>query len=211
MNQVTVNVGTLAEDAGLTVRTIQHWSDVGVLRPTLATRNQGKGKHKEFDASAPYFGERTWARIAGRLAQMGAPVGNIKLIIDRMRVFSTDWIEDGLAKKAPHVSMDMLLSTDPVGLALLGRAVILAVAVDDNKEVMWCQALNVASPDDVKKETVWSAEHAARIGLPGEKFTTFDEVEVRIPYEFIAEFPAFYMLNLSLILKPLVDEKAKEA
>lgn len=211
MERVTVNVSALAQETGETVRTIQHWSDLGILRPDIATRNQGRGRHRQFDACRPFFGERSWALIAHHLSTIGIPLGDMKIFIDSLRRHTTDHIDGSGPKDFTGFQIgpaaERCMSTGPVGRALLGRTVILVAAVSSSMEAHWKVALDVESTEAVKKSDVWDDEALRRAGFPDDFPREWIEpVAITIPYEFLIEFPAFYAINLSLALKPLCEE-----
>src|SRR3954468_17881312 len=85
----TCGTGVLVEDTGETARTLQHWSDLGILEPLPGTHKQGRGVQREFPADLPH-GERTWALIASALNKRRIALGEIKLIISNLRKMSRD-------------------------------------------------------------------------------------------------------------------------
>jgi DNA-binding transcriptional MerR regulator len=80
----TVSLAALVEDSGESARTLQHWSDLGILKPLPATSKRGRGYHRAFRAE-PFYGERVWALLASALNKLRIPLGDIKLIIDHLR------------------------------------------------------------------------------------------------------------------------------
>jgi hypothetical protein len=73
----------LAERVGVTMRTVQHWSDLGVILSSPNTRKQGRGKHREFSPD-----EVRWARVATSLHSFGVPVVWTRDILRRIRAMS---------------------------------------------------------------------------------------------------------------------------
>src|SRR3954467_6637852 len=80
----TVNIGVLVEDTGETPRTLQHWSDLGILHPLPATDKRGRGYYREF-SSEPHHGERAWALVASALSKLRIPLGELRRIVDTLR------------------------------------------------------------------------------------------------------------------------------
>ena len=80
----TVGVGQLVEDTGEAPRTLQHWSDLSILRPLPATNKRGRGHHREFSAE-PHHGERAWALVASALSKLRIPLGELRRIVDTLR------------------------------------------------------------------------------------------------------------------------------
>jgi DNA-binding transcriptional MerR regulator len=80
-----VNIGVLAADTGEAARTLQHWSDLGILRPRATTDKRGRGYYREFVAS-PFHGERVWALVASALAKLRVPLGDIRRVMDFLRL-----------------------------------------------------------------------------------------------------------------------------
>lgn len=80
-----VTISALAEDTGEKARTLQHWSDVGILRPVPHSHHQGRGFYREFPAE-PLFGERIWALLASSFAKLRIPLGEIKIVTDELRI-----------------------------------------------------------------------------------------------------------------------------
>jgi hypothetical protein len=74
----TVGIGVLVEDTGETARTLQHWCDLGVLKPLPGTHKRGRGVAREFPAAFPTYEERSMALIASRLNRLRIPLAIIK-------------------------------------------------------------------------------------------------------------------------------------
>jgi hypothetical protein len=70
-----VGAGELAEEAGVSIRTIQFWTDAGVLRVIRSTHRKGRGNHRLYNAEPPLFGERACALIAAELHRLRIPIG----------------------------------------------------------------------------------------------------------------------------------------
>jgi hypothetical protein len=82
----TVTLSTLVADTGEPVRTIQYWSDLGVLRAERSTDRQGRGNRRVYQAE-PLFGERKYALLASAMNKLRIPVGDIRSFIDADRLF----------------------------------------------------------------------------------------------------------------------------
>jgi hypothetical protein len=81
-SEATVGLATLVRDTGERVRTIQNWTDAGVLRPTISKR--GKGYHRAF-SSEPFYGERAFALLASALGSLRVPHHEMALITNHLR------------------------------------------------------------------------------------------------------------------------------
>jgi hypothetical protein len=79
-----VGIGVLVGDTGERQRTLQHWSDLGILRPEPATDKRGRGYYREFQA-APYGGERAWALLASALSKLRIPLSDVKRVVEIFR------------------------------------------------------------------------------------------------------------------------------
>lgn len=66
------SINTLAEDTRQSVRTLQHWCDLGVLVAEPATEKKGRGYHREFKDD-----ERKWALLASALNKLRVPLTDI--------------------------------------------------------------------------------------------------------------------------------------
>ena len=65
---------------GVKLRTLQFWTDQGVLEPFKETDRQGKGVARRYDKT-----EALWALIATELDRYKMPVGEVRWIIDQLR------------------------------------------------------------------------------------------------------------------------------
>lgn len=108
----TVGVGVLAADTGESVRTLQHWSDLGILQPLEATHKQGRGYHREFPAGLPH-GERTWALIASALNRIRIPLADIKRTVSNLR-----WDAEREAKAGNETIYGRAIAGHPIVLFL---------------------------------------------------------------------------------------------
>lgn len=79
----TYSIGDIADAHGEKPRTVQFWSDAGVLKPIGDSNRRGKGTHRRFDET-----EMRLAGLAKRLAAMSCPVGELALICDFARSFT---------------------------------------------------------------------------------------------------------------------------
>jgi DNA-binding transcriptional MerR regulator len=80
----TVTLSTLVADTGETARTINHWTDVGILRPIRSTDRKGRGNRRYYPAE-PLHGERKHALMASALNKLRIPLAEIKEMIDTDR------------------------------------------------------------------------------------------------------------------------------
>src|SRR4051812_35211978 len=85
MPQHEVGAGFLADEAGVPIRTIQFWTDAGVLQAAPESDRQGRGRHRVYDATPPYHGELAWTLIAAELHRLHAPVGVMRRLIQFLR------------------------------------------------------------------------------------------------------------------------------
>ncbi len=76
-----VGAGVLAEEAGVPLRTIQFWTDAGVLKVEPDSDRRGRGRHRVY-RTEPQFGERACALIAREMQRMRVPVGMMRIAID---------------------------------------------------------------------------------------------------------------------------------
>ncbi len=77
-----IGAGELADEVGVPVRTIQFWTDAGVLKALPGTDRKGRGRHRLYNAAPPFFGERACALIAAEMHRFRVPVGVMRSIID---------------------------------------------------------------------------------------------------------------------------------
>jgi DNA-binding transcriptional MerR regulator len=112
----TVQVGVLVEDSGEKLRTIQHWSDLGILRPERVSDKKGRGNYRIYRAE-PLYGERTYALLASAFAKLRLPLGDIRHLI--------------YAERLMHDPVELLDKNDPhLEVALLHRAEL----IEDQKK-----------------------------------------------------------------------------
>jgi len=81
----TVQIKQIIEDTGEKPRTIQYWTDYGILRAEVLSDRQGRGTHRTYRAE-PWGGERTWAIVASALYRSRTPVAELKKWMDAMRL-----------------------------------------------------------------------------------------------------------------------------
>lgn len=82
----TVTLSTLVADTGEPVRTIQYWTDLGVLHAERSTNRKGRGNRRSYRAE-PLHGERKYALLASAMNKLRIPVGDIRSILDADRLF----------------------------------------------------------------------------------------------------------------------------
>jgi hypothetical protein len=138
-----------------------------------------------------------WAVIASALNELRIPLGDIKQIIERFRLFvrSDNDVE-------PAIGWEQAMMTTPFGRALLGRFEVIMVALGDDSTAGWSSIVSAPSIEAVKSATMWSKE-----------FTGWDadyeqvaKLKIEAPWEFLALHSACYVLNLTKILAPLRKE-----
>lgn len=76
----TVTLSTLVADTGETPRTLNHWTDIGILRPQQTTDRKGRG-NRRFYAAEPFYGERKYALLASAMNRLRLPLVDIKMLI----------------------------------------------------------------------------------------------------------------------------------
>jgi DNA-binding transcriptional MerR regulator len=114
-----VNIAVLVKDTGEKARTLQHWSDLGILRPEANSDKRGRGYYREYKAS-PNFGERPWALIASALSQQRIPLGDVRHIIDQLRPYLVSPQASGVRQKQFEASaLYQALTTDRDVILLL--------------------------------------------------------------------------------------------
>lgn len=88
----TYTIGEIAAAHGQSTRTVQFWTDMGVLHPVKQSNRKGKGTHRRFDEA-----EMRFAGLAKRLAAMNSPVGEIIEVINSIRSIDTAKVADAAA------------------------------------------------------------------------------------------------------------------
>ena len=106
-----VAAGFLAEEAGVPVRTIQFWTDAGVLEAIPESDRQGRGRHRAYKAAPPLYGERACALIAAEMHRLRLPVGVMKGITFMLR-----WKKDG--KLEPNFVTAVALRGEPMSILI---------------------------------------------------------------------------------------------
>jgi|RhiMetdeSRZDD1v2_1073273.scaffolds.fasta_scaffold62023_1 hypothetical protein len=81
----TVTLSTLVADTGETPRTLNSWSDFGILLAERSTERRGRGHRRRYRAE-PMYGERKWALLASALSKLRLPLAEIKHLIYSMRL-----------------------------------------------------------------------------------------------------------------------------
>jgi DNA-binding transcriptional MerR regulator len=163
-----VTLSALVADTGETPRTLNHWTDIGILRPTRTTDRKGRGNRRYY-AAEPQYGERKYALLASALNKLRLPLSDIKHLIyaDRLLHDPVDQLKD-LALDPAHVEHALRHRADhekdlrekgfvfPVDAALAGEqniyAVIAARPHDPVRPFQTCylrQALPTQPWDDV--------------------------------------------------------------
>jgi len=117
----TLSLADLMKITGERRRSIQHWTDVGILKPEPGTTGHGPGVHRAYNS-----GEAVYALIAGELNRRKLPVSEILSITEALRatkraarIAKEGPLSIGLAEQVYH---DLLLRW-----ALYGRYPVLLV------------------------------------------------------------------------------------
>jgi hypothetical protein len=121
----TVTLSTLVADTGETPRTLNSWSDFGILLGERSTERRGRGTRRRYSAE-PMYGERKWALLASALAKLRLPLAEIKYLTYGMRLM---YEPDGLARRfAPNPEQLEFSQRDVLfEAALAGEPNVLAV------------------------------------------------------------------------------------
>ena len=133
----TVTLSTLVADTGETPRTLNHWTDIGILRPKHTTDRKGRG-NRRFYAAEPLHGERKYALLASAMNRLRLPLVDIKMLIyaDRLHYDPVDdlrqyadpkHIEIALQHREQHERDKVLGSTHPYEAALAGEQNVFVV------------------------------------------------------------------------------------
>lgn len=80
----TCTLGTLVADTGETPRSLNNWSDLGILRACRSTERRGRGIRRRYPAE-PLYGERKYALLASALMKIRLPLVHVKSIVDLLR------------------------------------------------------------------------------------------------------------------------------
>ena len=83
----TCTLSTLVADTGETPRTLNSWSDLGILRALRATEKRGRGRRRHYPAE-PLYGERKYALLASALIKLRIPHGEIRDILEGDRALN---------------------------------------------------------------------------------------------------------------------------
>jgi DNA-binding transcriptional MerR regulator len=86
MAMKSVTLSTLVADTGETARTINHWTDIGILKPLRTSDRKGRGNRRYYPAE-PLFGERKYALLASAMNKLRLPLASIRDLIDADRSF----------------------------------------------------------------------------------------------------------------------------
>jgi hypothetical protein len=186
------------QDTGESARTLQHWSDLGILQPLPETHKKGRGYHREFPAPAPYYGERTWALIASAMNEIRIPLGDIKRFVDGLRLL-IERRAIRLSDQEDPARLARALSVEPIGRALTGRFEIILLAMGKTGKLDWASIVSEESTEKVRQS------YTLRLSLDddAERIEMFEKVAMSAPADFLTDHRASYVLNLTRILEPL--------
>jgi hypothetical protein len=183
----SVGIGVLVDDTGLRPRTLQHWSDLGILKPEPSGFKRGRGFSHEYPAAPPSYEERSLALFAAALNDARMPLHTIKA--------ATDFFRPLMTPNTPRA-----LRQTPLGRALLGAFELMLVPIKRDEGFDWAAAKSAPSLAEFEDVQHWdlSTETERRT------FTTYGNIPVTVPVDFARDFPAMLLLNLSKIFEPLV-------
>jgi len=137
----TVTLSTLVADTGEAYRTLQHWSDLNILRAERSSDKKGRGIRRRYRAE-PLYGERAHALMASALNKLRLPLGDIRHLIYANRLHH-DPVEL-LDKNDPHLEQELRNRAErakhggqhPYEAALAGeRNVLLVIAPREHDPV----------------------------------------------------------------------------
>lgn len=185
----TVSLSTLVNDTGETVRTLQYWSDLQILRPEPTSDRKGRGRAREY-AAEPYFGERKWALVAAALNRLRLPVNEIRSVVDMVRKFGApDFSKPGQSEREAIVRFEYsefysAIAGKGEALVLIGKSILDG---NDCIDVHWLPPISkdMTEPRDA---------------------VVLDSPEMRFMNQingFMREYASAHCLNLSKIFEPL--------
>jgi hypothetical protein len=185
----------LQADTGESVRTLQYWTDIGLLRSIPTTVRRGRGLHRIFRADPPFHGERTWALIASEMNKWRLPIGMVKQIIDRMRENMR------FPEKEPPIGWKKLMDNNPIGRALQGKLVLVLIGLGEAEPSI--SFVNIEENEEDLVPTVVFEK-----GLIGnqEDFPLYERLSAKLPAEFLLNSSSGYLLNLTRTLHSLRSE-----
>lgn len=191
----TCTLKTLVADTGETARSLNNWTDIGVLKPLASSNRAGRGNRRYYPAE-PMFGERKYALLASAFMKLRLPLADIKHLIYAQRLMldpldEIDYLDpahkghakrirdDREAMKATHPRF-----VEPFEAALNGEQniyVVIASHPDDKVRPFHTAYL---------RQHEWDEEMAAR----GNN---------KLMLSVMADTKAAVVLNLSKIFEPL--------
>jgi DNA-binding transcriptional MerR regulator len=196
----TVTLSTLVADTGETPRVLNHWTDIGILRPQQTTDRQGRG-NRRFYAAEPLYGERKYALLASAMNKLRLPLVDIKHLIYADRL-SFDPVDD-LRKYADPKHLEFALrnrasleeskkknpTVHPYEAALAGEANIFTVITTRQDDQVWPFRSVLLRQDELDPEMAERGNNNLMLNL-------------------MADTTTAVVLNLSKIFEPLYRKSA---
>lgn len=201
----TVTLSTLVADTGETPRTLNSWSDFGLLRALRTTERMGRGTRRRYPAE-PLYGERKYALMASGLVKLRLPLNDIKRLIYAQRLShdpmeTIEYVDAKHAEYAKRIRAERVELQDqhpgfvePFEAALAGEPdIYLVIAVRAHDQLRPFQSAYLRqSPEDP---------------------TMAAKGNNKLMLNLMADNPAAVVLNLSKVFEPLlrpVDEEQAE-
>lgn len=186
----TVQISQIIEDTGEKSRTIQNWTDLGILHAEANTDRRGRGTHRVYRAE-PFHGERMWALFASALYKLRMPLRDIKDFIDALRVMidpleyaDKNYPDFEAAMRMRERFVEGEARCNPFHASILG---------DDR----WLLLLSTIDAD---------ADTRFKIQYVSQWFAVRDSDEGRMLNRFFEENPVSTVINLHQVLAPLRHE-----
>lgn len=192
----TVGINVLIADTGEKARSLQHWSDLGILRAEADTDKKGRGRYREY-AAEPYFGERKWALVAAELNKFRIPLGEMRSIVDLMRKYGEpDFSQTDKSEREAIVRFQMspffkAIAGDREALILIGKSMR-----EERQSIDLCWLPPIS-------EEMLRPRDAIVIESPELLF-------MRMLADFMREHAGAHCLNLSKIFEPLRRSESPE-
>lgn len=194
----TVTLSALVADTGETPRTLNHWTDLGILRPLPSTDRAGRGNRRHY-AAEPLYGERKYALLASAFMKLRLPLADIKHLIYAQRLMldpldAIDYMDRAHKDHAKRIRDEREEDRkkypgfiEPFEAALNGEPDIYTV---------------IAKHDDPKRP--WHSVYLRQAG--GDKWTDPDmpaRANNKLMLSVMADTTSAVVLNLSKIFAPL--------
>lgn len=146
----TCTLKTLVADTGETARSLNNWTDIGVLKPLATSNRAGRGNRRYYPAE-PLFGERKYALLASAFMKLRLPLADIKHLIYAQRLMldpldAIDYLDPAHKQHAKRIrdAREEMKTThprfvEPFEAALMGEQNIFTVIAShpDNPARPW--------------------------------------------------------------------------